>query len=174
MNLLEYFRNDKEDILRLWTGAVYAASPFETKGLLRTVTDPFGNPGADMIREAAGALYDAVAGEETTAADVKSAMERFVKLRAVQQGTPSQALGVFYLLKPVMRERLLPHCSTPDDVNDYLTAESRLDSLALLAFDMYMAARETLAESRVKEIRNQHAQITRWARAFRGGSFIAG
>ncbi|MDR1659234.1 MAG: RsbRD N-terminal domain-containing protein [Desulfovibrio sp.] len=174
MNLLECFRNYKEEMLRLWAEAVYAASPFDAKGLLRTVTDPFGNPGADMIREAAGALYGAVAGEETTVADVKAALERFVKLRAVQQGAPSQALGIFYLLKPIMRGLLLPHCTAPEDVNAYLAAESRLDSLALLAFDMYMAARETLAESRVEEIRSQHAQLTRWARENRGNPFIAG
>ncbi|MDR2745541.1 MAG: RsbRD N-terminal domain-containing protein [Desulfovibrio sp.] len=174
MNLSECFRNRREDMLRLWTEAVYAAIPFDPKGVLRTVTDPFGNPGADMIREAADALYGAVAGEETAIADVKAALERFVKLRAVQQSAPSQALGVFYLLKPIMRERLLPHCTAPEEVNDYLTAESRLDSLVLLAFDMYAAARETLAESRVREIRDRHAQITRWAQAFRGGSLVAG
>ena len=174
MNLAEYFCACKEDILGLWTEAVYATIPFETKGLSGAATDPFANPGADMIREAAGALYGAVAGEETTVAGVKAALERFVKLRAVQQGTPSQVLGAFYLLKPIMRERLLPHCAAPEDLNDYLTAESRLDSLVLLAFDMYTAARETLAESRVREIRDRHAQITRWAQTFRGGSFIAG
>jgi hypothetical protein len=174
MNLPEYFRDCKEDIIRLWTDAVYTASPFDTKGLLRTVTDPFGNPGAGMIREAAEALCGAVAGEETTVADVKAALERFVKLRAVQQSTPSRAMGIFYLLKPIMRERLLPRCTTSEDVNDYLTAESRLDSLFLLAFDMYMSARETLAESRVREIRDQHAQLTRWAQAFRGEPPVAG
>jgi hypothetical protein len=177
MNLPEFFRDNREDMLRLWTDAVYAGIPFEAKGLSGlpgTAADPFANPGADMIREAADALYGAVAGEETTVADVGAALERFVKLRAVQRMTPSRALGVLYLLKPLMRERFLPHCAASGDLDSYLAAESRLDSLVLLAFDMYTAARETLAEARVREIRDRHAQITRWARASGGGPPVAG
>ncbi|MDR3320577.1 MAG: RsbRD N-terminal domain-containing protein [Desulfovibrio sp.] len=163
MNISECFRNYREEILYLWTEAVYATYPFETKGLLGTVIDPFGNPGGDMTREAAQAMYDAVAGDETTVETVKTALERFVKLRAVQKGTPSRALGVFYLLKPIMRERLLPLCAASGELNGYLAAESRLDSLTLLAFDIHMAARETLAESRIMEIRDRYAQVERWA-----------
>ncbi|MDR2574239.1 MAG: RsbRD N-terminal domain-containing protein [Desulfovibrio sp.] len=174
MRLTECLRDEKEEILRLWMEAVYATYPFDAKGVLRTVSDPFGNPGADMTREAAHALYDAVMGEETTVDGVKGALERFVKLRAVQRDTPSRALGVFHLLKPIMRQRLLPHCTDSGELNGYLAAESRLDSLILLAFDMYMADRETLAESRVKEIRSQHAQLTKWAQAFKKSLLVAG
>lgn len=131
----------------LWTEAVYSTYPFETTGFLRTKQDAFGNPVANMTKEAAGTLYDAVAGEEVEVATVKNALERFVKLRAVQTFTPSQGLGVFYLMKPLLRERILPELAEQGELDAYLTAESRLDSLALLAFDIYTAARETLAES---------------------------
>ncbi|MDR1777905.1 MAG: RsbRD N-terminal domain-containing protein [Desulfovibrio sp.] len=174
MDIRDCFRKYRDEIPRLWTEAVYATYPFETKGVLRTVSDPFGNPGADMTQEAAKGLYDAVAGEETSIDDVRASLERFVKLRAVQRHTPSRALGVFFLLKPIMREKFAPHCATPAAVSDYLTAESRLDSLALMAFDMYMADRETLAQARIDEIRDRYAQIARWARSFKAGSLIAG
>ncbi len=107
MNIQEIFRSQKNDVVRLWTEAVYSTYPFETTGFLRTKRDPFGNPVAHMTREAAGTLYDAVAGEEVEIDTVKAALERFVKLRAVQTFTPSQGLGVFYLMKPLLRERIL-------------------------------------------------------------------
>ena len=188
MNAQEIFRSRKNDVVRLWTEAVYSTYPFETTGLhrlwteavystypfettgfLRTKQDAFGNPVANMTKEAAGTLYDAVAGEEVEIATVKNALERFVKLRAVQTFTPSQGLGVFYLMKPLLREHILPELAGQGELDAYLTAESRLDSLALLAFDIYTAARETLAESRIKEIRNQHAQLARWAQTLEEG-----
>jgi hypothetical protein len=45
-----------------------------------------------------------------------------------------------------------------------------VDSLTLLAFDMYMEDREILAQSRITEIRNQYAQLARWAQKLEGGS----
>ena len=82
MNAQEIFRSRKNDVVRLWTEAVYSTYPFETTGFLRTKQDAFGNPVANMTKEAAGTLYDAVAGEEVEVATVKNALERFVKLRA--------------------------------------------------------------------------------------------
>ena len=43
-----------------------------------------------------------------------------------------------------------------------------MDSVTLLAFDLYSAARETLEETRIAEIRNQHAQLVRWAQSVDG------
>lgn len=170
MNAREIFRSHKDEVLRLWTEAVFATYPFETTGFLRTKEDPFGNPVGAMTKQAAGALYDAATGEHILDMDsLKSDLERFVKLRAVQQFAPSQGLGVFCLMKPILRQRVLPQLAAQGGLEDYLEAESRLDSLTLLAFDIYTAARETLAESRIKEIRNQHAQLARWAQKLEGG-----
>ena len=72
-------------------------------------------------------------------------------------------------MKPLLRERILPELAEQGELDAYLTAESRLDSLALLAFDIYTTARETLAESRIKEIRNQYAQLARWAQTLEEG-----
>lgn len=169
MNALELFRSHKQEVARLWAEAVYSTYPFETTGFLRTKQNAFGNPVAHMTKEAAEAVYDAVAGEDIDMETVKNALERFVKLRAVQQYLPSQGLGVFYLMKPILRQRLLPLLTAQGELEAYLEAESRVDSLTLLAFDIYVAARETLAESRIKEIRNQHAQLARWAQKLESG-----
>ena len=157
------FKAHRDALLARWTEAVFATYPFETKGFLRTKQDPFGNPVANMTREAAAVLYDAVAGGDAEPESVKAALDRFVKLRAVQDFTPSQALGVFLLLKPFMREMLLPEMQQQGALADYLDAESRLDSLCLLAFDMYVHDREIVAQNRINETKNRYAQLERWA-----------
>lgn len=170
MDALEIPRKYKKTVADRWTEAVFATYPLETVGFLRTKTDPFTNPVAHMTRQAAGALYDAVIGEDVDPADTKSAVDRFVKLRAVQKFSPGQSMAVYYLMKPVLREVVLPEMLARGQLNEYLEMESRLDTLALLAFDIYMSAREVLAESRIKEIRNQHAQLRRWAQQLEQGA----
>ena len=90
-------------------------------------------------------------------------------LRAVQTFLPSQGMLVFYLLKPILRKHILPLMKGEKELHEYLEAESRLDTIALLAFDIYMKSRETVAENRIQEIKNQHAQLVRWAQRV-GGS----
>lgn len=163
MDAKNAFQSQKDTLLTRWTDAVFSTYPFETKGFLRTKKDPFGNPVANMTREAAATLYDAVAGGEAEPEGIKAALDRFVKLRAVQDFTPSQALGVIFLLKPLMRELVLPTMQGQGALAEYLEAESRLDSLCLLAFDMYMHDREIVAQNRINETKNRYAQLERWA-----------
>lgn len=168
MNILTLFREHRQAVVKAWVDAVYATYPLDTTGFLRTKKDDFCNPVGEITTTMAAYLYDAVAGEHIIEDRVREALERFVKLRSVQDFSPSQGLGVFYLLKPILRGKVLPKCSTTSSLGEYLDAESRLDTLALMAFDMYISSRETLAEMRIKEIKNQHAQLVRWAQHVEG------
>lgn len=165
MSVSDILRKHRKDAASSWVEAVFATYPLETTGFLRTKKDPFTNPVAHMTREAAYVLYDALGGEEVEPADVKAALERFVKLRAVQKFPPGQSMAVFYILKDILREKILPEMLESGQLDAYMKMESRLDTLALLAFDIYMKARDTLAESRIKEIRARHAQLERWAQS---------
>ena len=174
MKAIDVFRKHKGEMVRLWTDSVFDTYPFETTGFLRTKDDPFGNPVAHMTKEAAGAVYDAVTGEAVEVAHTRKAMDRFIKLRAVQKFSPSQSMAVFSLMKPILREHVMPELLAQGDLAAYLETESRIDSLMLLAFDMYVENREILAESRITEIRNQHAQLARWAQQLEGGNVPSG
>ena len=81
-----------------------------------------------------------------------------------------ERVAVFSLMKPILRQHVMPELLAQDDLAAYLETESRIDSLTLLAFDMYMEDREILAESRITEIRNQHAQLARWAQQLESGT----
>lgn len=170
MDALEILRNHKKEMASKWTEAVFATYPIETTGFLRTRNDPFTNPVAHMTRQAADAIIDALNGEEVDQDEVKRAVERFIKLRAVQKFSPGQSMAVFYLMKPILRETVLPDMLANGRLQEYLEMESRLDTIALLAFDLYTASRETICEARIKEIRNQHSQLAKWAQRLESGS----
>jgi hypothetical protein len=159
----ELCRTEQEQILAKWNAAVLAGYPLDTAGLARTKEDQFRNPGGHAIRQALAEIYAAVSGQLSSEKLLRSSLEMFVKLRAVQNFTPVQAMGVLYLLKPLLREWILPACLQNGLLDEYLEAESRLDTAALLACEIYVTSREQVFEERIGEIKRQHAQLVRWA-----------
>jgi len=159
----ELCRAAQEQILAQWNEAVFASYPLAMPGFARTKTDQFRNPGGHAIRLALEEIYNSVSGGLSSEILLRSSLEMFVKLRAVQDFTPVQALGVVYLLKPLLRERVLPACLQSGLLEEYLDAESRLDTAALLACDIYVTSRERVFEERIGEIKRQQAQLVRWA-----------
>jgi len=159
----ELCRTEQEQILAKWNAAVFSAYPLDMTGFARTREDQFRNPGGHAIRLALEEIYTAVSGRLSSERLLRGSLEMFVKLRAVQDFTPVQALGVVYLLKPLLRERVLPACLQNGLLDEYLEAESRLDTAALLVCDIYVTSRERVFEERIGEIKRQHAQLVRWA-----------
>ena len=135
---------EREQITTAWTEAVFATYPLDTSGFARTLEDRFRNPTGYVTREALGKIYTAVGGGAGSERGLRETLEMFVKLRAAQSFAPVQALGVLYLLKPLLRERLLPICLEHGLLKEFLEAESRLDSVALIACELYAASREQL------------------------------
>jgi len=156
-------RTEQEQILAKWNAAVFATYPLDTTGFARTREDRFRNPGGYAVRLALEETYKAVSGQLSSEKLLRDSLAMFVKLRAVQNFTPVQAMGVMYLLKPLLRERILPACLQHGLLDAYLEAESRLDTAALLACDMYVASKIQVFEERIGEVKRQHAQIVRWA-----------
>lgn len=169
MGATDIFRDKKKEVVKRWIEAVFGGYPLETVGFLRTIQDQFANPVAHMTREAGDVIYDAMIGEDVNPEEVRAALDRFIKFRAVQKFNPGENMAVFYLMKPILREVILPEMRSGNQLDLYLQAESRLDTLALLAFDMFVKARDAIAELRIKEIKSQHAQLAKWARKLESG-----
>lgn len=170
---LSIFRANKQEVVTLWANEVFSSYPLETSGFLRTRQDPFANPVGNMTREAGDIVYDAIAGEQITTTVVRKSIDRFIKFRAVQSDPHIVSMGIFYLFKPILRDRLLEQFIASRQLPEYLDAESRLDSLVLIGFDIYVSARDAIAESRIREIRSQYAQLGKWARKLEGASLKA-
>ena len=141
MQSTEYFFSVRDVVLEEWINAIFDTYPFQTTGFLRTNDDPFTNPVADMTREAANTVYEAVSGWDKKPADVRAAIDR---------------------------KHIMPAMSKAGKMKEYLEAESRLDTIVLLGFDLYTKSREVVAQNRINEIKNQHAQLVRWAQRVGG------
>lgn len=162
--MLAVLEAKKEEILKAWLDSFFASYPLESAGFLRTGTDTFSNPVGFTTQVNAKVLFDAALGEEVPPERVNEALEKLMHMRAIQEMPPSQAVGALYLLKEILRGKAMPDIrKNIGHLDEYLAVESRIDSLALLALDMYTASREKVFRLRVEELKRSQSQVLRWA-----------
>jgi hypothetical protein len=136
--------NADDVILERWIAETVASYPSAVRPFLAGKEDPFRNPVGHTLRRTLATLLEQVQGAMDEAR-IAGALDDLIRIRAVQDLTPSQAVKFVFLLKPILRQ-------AASEQNQLLLAE-RIDQLALMAFDKYMQCREHLAQIRLNERR---------------------
>lgn len=150
-------------VLEDWKAAIMATYPLDTVGFLRVKKDQFQNPVGERIQRASAVVVGALLGKGRPVDEVDAAVDDIVRIRAVQDFTPAKAVGVFLLLKGVLRKTLLTNEASTGFYREFLELESRVDGLLLKAVDVYAACREKLAEMRIAEVKRLQAMLIRKA-----------
>lgn len=162
MNLVQRLAERKAELAEKWGDLVLGTYPGETQAIWKAKKNKFSNPVGAAINDSVTALLDLILTWEDGDAVVRE-LEYLVKIRAVQNFKPSEALSFIYLFKKLLREEYLEELTKEGRLEELLSFETRIDNLALLAFDQYAEARQTIYESRVKEVKNAQRNLLRRA-----------
>src|SRR5512139_3411501 len=157
VGLEEALKEKRAAVLGRWLQAVLDTYPPDTARFLSGMADQFGNPVGHTLRTGLPRLYDALAAG-LSAAELAAAVDGIVRIRAVQEFTPSAAVGFVHELRGILREELAG-AGLADAERAALDAG--VDRMALAAFDVYMQCREKLFEIRVRELREARALAER-------------
>jgi hypothetical protein len=106
--------------------------------------DPFRNPVEFTLRESFAALLGEALGEMNPAA-AQAAIERIVRLRAVENLPAGEAVGFIFVLRGVLRDGAAG--LGRDEI------DARIDQMALWVFEEYTRCREQIAALRMNELR---------------------
>lgn len=152
--LAELIHDRREAVLSGWLDRILATYPDEGARFMRTTADRFHNPIGTALREELGELLEAVLGDRPQA-DVLVSLDRVIRPRAIQEFSPSGAVGIVFHLKDAIHE------AVPEDVPvaEERWLDRRVDGLAGLAFDLYTRCREQVCEIRVQEYRNRSITV---------------
>jgi len=85
---------------------------------------------------------------------IRSLLEYFIKIRAVQDFTPSKAVAFILQLKLAVRANLKEEIRDGAICEELLQFESRLDEVELVAFEIYSECRNKISELRTKQAGN--------------------
>jgi hypothetical protein len=163
MNLAHHLSLKREAIFSKWRELLFASYAPETVGFFKKERDRFNNPVAFRLSEGLKGLWAALL-EGADPDEVAAHLDEIIRIRAVQDFSPAQSLAFIFLLKNVIREELIKEIKGDAGVvAEVLELESRIDGLALMAFDVFMKRREKLYEVKVDEVKSRVSGLLRKA-----------
>lgn len=151
MNLAKQLAPQKATIVKQWNKRVLACYPKETARFLDSQKDPFQNPVGQHSLQSLRSLIDLLGGDPDPMALCK-ALDPIIRIRAIQDFTPSRAVGFVFELKGLIRN-LRPEIKMDADQWRYL--DRRIDEMALAAFDVFMECREKIFDLKADDIRER-------------------
>lgn len=143
---------NKDAILERWFHLILETYPPQTSAMLRQKKDRFTNPvGYTLCTETEALFKELIEGMDSDR--VSTSLNHLIKIRSVQDFSPSQAVGLILLLKKAIGEVLKSEIQKEQFIEEWLTFYSKIDQVALQAFDIYMDCREKICEVRVNRAR---------------------
>lgn len=155
MELEKFLTQEEPTIVQRWFDLVVETYPAQTTKLLTKETNQFANPVGHTLQHGIRGLYkELLAGLEPE--KVNALLDKIIRIRAIQDFSPANAISFIFLLKKVIREERSKEAwkdlISPDEL---LGLESKIDEMALLAFNVYMSCREKLYEVRLNEVKSR-------------------
>ena len=150
MDLKGLLLKKKSGIVKKWIHSVVITYDPETSIFLKKNTDRFANPVGSVISSQIETLFDALVNKAPRD-EISASLDRLIRIRAVQDFSPSEAVGFVFSFKPIIREELKKEIEKEPKLKGLAELETRLDETALLAFDVYKACREKIHQIKRNE-----------------------
>ena len=135
--------NADSEITERWVERTMATYPAEMLSFMNNEKDQFRNPVGHTLQENLTRLVRELLGAMDKQA-IAIALDALIRMRAVQSFSPSEAVRFVFELRTAASETF---GTVPESL------QSRIDELALMAFDIYMACREQIFELRARELK---------------------
>ena len=160
MALEHFLAGNRAAILERWNHLIVETYPPNTSRFLRRERDRFINPVGYTISQEIGVLYKELLGEMDVDR-ISGSLENIMKIRSVQDFSPSEGIAFVPLLKRTIREKLEGQIVDKRIFGEWAILESKIDTLTLLAFDIYMKCREKIYEIKFNEVKGERERIFR-------------
>ena len=145
---------NKNEIIKNWFEATIQTYVPDTAQFYKGQKDQFANPVGNITAEGVAFLLDQLLHDFEPDA-VKTYLDPIIRIRAVQNFTPSQATAFVLLLKKILRDCLSDKLQDAALVLELLAFESKIDQLCLMAFDIYMTCKEKIYQLSANDMRSQ-------------------
>jgi hypothetical protein len=151
MNFKDLLIEKKSSIVKKWFDLIIEIYPSDPSNYFKKQTDRFLNPVGHTISEGIDGLFDELLNGVDSSEKFFPFLNDILRIKAVQDFSPSKAISFIFLLKQAVREELKSEIKKQQISDDLTLFESRIDSIALLSFDIYMKCREKIYEIKADE-----------------------
>ena len=154
MGLAELLERRKADIVDMWFDLVIKSYPPDTAQFYKGQKDPFANPVGATTKQGLTKIFDEMLGDMDCKTLV-AGLDTIVRIRAIQNFTPSDALAFIPGLKNIIRKKLRRELKNTSQLEELNQVENRIDQLVMMAFDIYLSCREKIYELKVSTEREK-------------------
>lgn len=170
MRLAQFLQENKGELQERWVNLVLDCYAEDAAAIFKREQDRFANPVGYSTRHTLSSVYSLLfdesgepgkSGQAPDLEQVRSELDTFIKLRAVQTFTPASAVAFVYDLKKVVREATAKERNLEATATDWQRFHDLLDAVALLVFDLYAASRERLFQTQLNEYKSMNFMHTR-------------
>ena len=155
MQLRDLLESKKAAIVDRWCDLTLRVYPRQSAQLMLREKDRFQNPVGRVTRESLESLFDGLR-TGLPVEEMSEALDGIVRIRAVQDLSPSAALAFLFDLKEAIRDEVGVDGFPEGDLSEL---EAAIDRLALQAFDQFAVCREKIHELRIGEIKRRTSVV---------------
>jgi hypothetical protein len=155
MSLINFLKEKKPGLLDQWKAL--SLLPFQEGSVFFKSTNQFSNPVAWTTEKELNIIYDSITGL-VDAKSTDKALDGIVRIRAVQDATPSESTKFLYNFKKLLKDQFkdLNNLKLKNgesiSLQEFIELESVIDDLIYRAFDLYMKCREQLFNIKLDQI----------------------
>jgi len=153
MRLNNLLAQRKTAIIKNWFALAVETYPPDTASFLKKQKDPFANPVGRTISLGLEALFNELL-QEMDHEIITSFLDPIIRIRAIQNFSPAQAVSFIFRLKKAIRDDIKKEALEERLFNELLLFESKIDQLAMMAFNLYMECKEKIYDLKANEMRN--------------------
>jgi hypothetical protein len=154
----DILKESQSAIVDRWLADTLATYQSSAAEFFRLTKDPFANPVGNALAKGMAGILECLLAEKPLES-IRGNLDEIIKIRAIQDFSPSQTLSFVFLLKNAVRVELGGKVVNPELLADLAQFESGIDQVALLAFEIYTNCRERICNLRVDEIKRSVSAI---------------
>ena len=150
MGLEKLLVKKRDAIVADWFDLVSKTYAPDTAQFLKKNKDPFTNPIGGYLSKGLAGLFDQlISGLDQES--VRPLLDPIVRVRAIQNFSPSKAIAFVLIIKNIVRKHLAIDSKNKRLIIELLEFEDRVDAMSLFAFDIYIQCREKIFELKANE-----------------------
>ncbi len=154
MGVRDILSEVRSAVVAEWFESTMKEYSAKTAAVYTGVGDRFSNPVGTTFLKAMEAVVGYLADGTADRDRIRSQLDEVVKIRALQNISPSDALTFLFRLKDILL-RHLGRKLNDENARELLNIETEIDRFSQDSFDTYVRCREKLYELRNKEVRDQ-------------------
>jgi hypothetical protein len=151
--LKEFLKQNREALLQEWFDLTVNSYEPEMARFLKAEKNQFSNPVRNTILTSFEKIYDQLlSGNGFTDS---AGLEDIIKVRAVQDFSPSDALSFLFDLKRIIRLKMAAIEDRSNLIGELYLFEDEFDRLLKQAFNIYNDCRTKIQEIKISEIKSR-------------------